>query len=365
MTVSTKIPFLDLAPGYAELRTDIDAACRRVLESGRYMLGPELEAFESEFAAYCGVRHAVGVANGLDALFLTLRAWGIGSGDEVIVPSNTYVATWLAVTHCGAKPVAVEPSRETHNIDVSKIRAAITPRTKAIIPVHLYGQTADMDAVRAVADEKGLKVLEDAAQAHGARCKGRCAGSLGHAAGFSFYPAKNLGAFGDGGAVTTDDDALADKLRILRNYGSRKKYFNETLGFNSRLDELQAAMLRVKLRKLDEWNDRRRRAARVYAERLPVLFPDWKLPGVPGWAEPAWHLYVVCVPDRAHAEKELDARGLGTMVHYPVAPHQQEVYRESGFGAGKLSIAEDLARSVLSLSMGPHIDIELLRDKLR
>jgi len=257
-----RVPFLDLKLPHLELQQELESAFRRVLESGNYILGREVEEFEKEFAAYCGVRHCVGVGNGLDALHLILRAYGIGAGDEVIVPSNTFIATWLAVSYAGARPVPVEPIEATYNIDPQRIRDAITPRTKAIIAVHLYGQPADMGAINDIALHHGLKVIEDAAQAHGARYKGIRAGNLGDAAGFSFYPGKNLGAFGDGGAITTNDDSLASQVRILRNYGSQVKYHNEVKGFNSRLDELQAALLRVKLKHLDAWNSSRSRLAK-------------------------------------------------------------------------------------------------------
>jgi dTDP-4-amino-4,6-dideoxygalactose transaminase len=252
-----RVPFLDLKAAHAELRAELDAAYARVMDSGWFVLGDELAAFEAEFAAYCGARHCVGVGNGLDALHLILRAMQIGPGDEVIVPANTYIATWLAVSYAGAAPVPVEPDPRTFNLDPARVEAAVTPRTKAVMPVHLYGQPADVDAVREVAARHGLRVIEDAAQAQGARYRGRAAGSLADAAGFSFYPGKNLGAAGDAGAVTTDDDALAAELRRLRNYGSPAKYQHDVKGFNSRLDELQAAVLRVKLRRLDEWNARR------------------------------------------------------------------------------------------------------------
>lgn len=354
------VPFLDLGATYAELQTELDAAWRRVMESGWYILGKEVDAFEAEFAAYCGVGHCVGVANGLDALHLVLRAWDIGPGDEVIVPSNTYIATWLAVTYAGATPVPVEPLDETFNLDPERIAAAITPRTRAIVPVHLYGQPADMNPIMAVARRHGLKVLEDAAQAHGARYHGRSAGSLGDAAGFSFYPGKNLGAFGDGGAVTTDDPALAARVRLLRNYGSSVKYVNDEAGFNSRLDELQAAVLRVKLRRLDEWNRRRARTADWYMRELPLRHPDLRLPVVPQWAEPSWHLFVVRTQERSAMQSVLAASGVGTLIHYPIPPHLQQAYAGLGLNAGSYPIAEGMAREVLSLPMGPHVFIEAL-----
>jgi dTDP-4-amino-4,6-dideoxygalactose transaminase len=351
------VPFLDLKAPYAELREEMDAAFRRTAESGWFITGREVEAFESEFAALCGARHCVGVANGLDALHLVLRAMGIGEGDEVIVPSNTYVATWLAVSYAGATPVAVEPDDRTYNLGPARIEEAITPRTKAIMPVHLYGQTADMDAIKEIAAPYGLKVIEDAAQAHGATYKGRPAGSLGDAAGFSFYPGKNLGALGDGGAVTTDDDALADQLRVLRNYGSRVKYYNEVKGFNSRLDELQAALLRVKLPRLAAWNARRKEIAARYLAALEGA-PDLTPPFVAPEADPVWHLFVVRHPRRDELQKHLAERGVNTLIHYPVPPHLQQAYAELGLAPGAYPLAERQAREVLSLPMGPHLSDE-------
>ncbi len=262
------VPFLDLKTPYYEIKEELDAAWHRVMASGWYVLGQEVESFEHEFAAYCEAKHCVGVGNGLDALYLILRAMEIGPGDEVIVPSNTYIATWLAVSMTGATPVPVEPDEVSYNIDPALIEAAITTRTKAILPVHLYGLPADLEPILKIASRHGLRVLEDAAQAHGARYKGKRIGAHGDAVAWSFYPGKNLGAFGDGGAVTTNDRHLAEKLRALRNYGSRVKYVNEVKGVNSRLDPLQAAVLRVKLKYLDEWNERRKRVASLYLERL-------------------------------------------------------------------------------------------------
>lgn len=348
-----RVPFLDLKSPHCELQQELEAAFRRVLESGWYVLGREVDAFEEEFAAYCGVRHCVGVGNGLDALHLILRAYGIGAGDEVIVPSNTYIATWLAVSYAGAMPIPVEPIEATYNIDPQQILDAITPRTKAIIAVHLYGQPADMDTIYDIAHRHGLKVIEDAAQAHGARYKGIRAGNLADAAGFSFYPGKNLGALGDGGAITTNDDSLASQVRVLRNYGSQVKYHNEVKGFNSRLDELQAALLRVKLKHLDTWNSARSRIAMSYLEGLAAS--DLVLPMVPGWAEPAWHLFVVRSAHRDVLQKKLEHAGIGTMVHYPIPPHLQPAYAEEGYQAGDLPIAENIHREVLSLPMFPHL----------
>lgn len=354
-----KIPFLDLKAPYMELRHELDAAYARVMESGWYILGQEVEAFEAEFASFCGVRHCIGVGNGLEALHLILRAMGVGEGDEVIVPSNTYIATWLAVSYAGAIPVAVEPDRATYNLDPELLEAAITPRTKAVIAVHLYGQTADMDRINAIAACHGLKVIEDAAQAHGACYKGRRAGALGDAAGFSFYPGKNLGAFGDGGAVTTNDDDLAARIRMLRNYGSTVKYHNEAKGYNSRLDELQAAFLRVKLRHLERWNARRTELAGLYTAALKAT--GLVLPEVMAACEPAWHLYVVRTHDRGRLTQLLDKQGIGWLIHYPVPPHRQQAYQES-HGGLSYPLAEELSDQVLSLPMGPHLDPQQVRE---
>lgn len=347
------IPFLDLKKPNLDLRSELEAAFRRVVESGWYILGQEVEAFEAEFAAYCGTRHCVGVGNGLDALHLILRAYEIGAGDEVIVPSNTYIATWLAASYSGARPVPVEPIEATYNIDPQRILEAITPRTKAIIVVHLYGQPADMDAINAIARKHGLKVIEDAAQAHGARYKGVRTGNLADAAGFSFYPGKNLGALGDGGAITTNDDVLADQIRKLRNYGSQVKYHNVVRGFNSRLDELQAAILRVKLKYLDGWNSQRSRLAAIYLEKLADS--GLILPIVPPWAEPVWHLYVIRSTQRDLLQRDLRDAEIGTMIHYPIPPHLQQAYAEDGYRKRHLPIAEKIHREVLSLPMFPHL----------
>jgi dTDP-4-amino-4,6-dideoxygalactose transaminase len=347
------VPFLDLKAQYRELQEQLDAAYRRVAESGRFILGPEVEQFESEFAAYCGAKQCVGAGNGLDALHLILRAVGIGSGDEVIVPGNTYIATWLAVSYAGATPIPVEPDERTYNIDPAKIEAAVTKRTRAIMAVHLCGQPADMDAINDVASRHDLKVIEDCAQAHGARYKGARAGALGFAAAFSFYPGKNLGALGDGGAVTTNDYDLARRLRIIGNYGSAVKYYNETKGFNSRLDEFQAAFLRVKLARLDEWNLGRRQIASDYLQALEGV-PNLILPHVPAWADPVWHLFMVRHPQRDLLQKHLTANGVSTIIHYPLPPHLQKAYAESGYTRGAFPISEQLADEVLSLPMSAH-----------
>lgn len=347
------VPFLDLRAPHQELRSEMQAAFERVLDAGWFILGKEVQGFEEEFARYCGVRHCVGVGNGLDALHLILRAYDIGDGDEVIVPSNTYIATWLAANYAGATPVPVEPDMATYNIDPERIEAAITARTKAIIAVHLYGQPADMDRINAVASRHGIKVIEDAAQAHGARYKGARAGALGDAAAFSFYPGKNLGALGDAGCVTTNDEALARKIRVLANYGSQVKYKNEVKGFNSRLDELQAAFLREKLRYLDAWNERRSTVATHYLEALAAT--PLVLPAVPDWSAPVWHQFVVRHPERDRIQADLAASNIDSLIHYPIPPHLQAAYQGSGWAQGAFPIAEQLAEQVLSLPMGPHL----------
>ena len=344
------VPFLNLARLNASLRPALDAAYHRVMDSGWYILGQELSAFESEFAAYSDVKHCIGVSNGLDALVLLLRAHGVGPGDEVLVPSNTFIATWLAVSQVGATPVPVEPDPATYNMDPVQAARAVTPRTRAIMPVHLYGQTADMDPLMALAAEHGLVVIEDAAQSQGARYKGRLAGGLGHSAGTSFYPGKNLGALGDAGAVLTNDDAVADRVRTLRNYGSRVKYEHEQAGVNSRLDELQAAFLREKLRVLESWNEQRRRLASLYDQGLRGLY-GLQLPAVPSWALPVWHLYVIATPKREALRAHLEQCGIGTVIHYPKPPHLQSCY--SAFSGCDLSLATRLAGEVLSLPMSP------------
>ena len=351
-----KIPFLDLGATYRELRHEIDVAVARVLASGWYVGGAEVDQFELEYAQYCGAEHAIGVANGLDALHLALLAMDVGPGDEVIVPSNTYIATWLAVSHCGATPVPVEPDSLTCNLDPTLIEAAITPRTKVILPVHLYGQPADLDPILAMARQHGLRVLEDGAQAHGARYKGRRLGAHGDAVAWSFYPGKNLGAMGDGGAVTTHDPEIADRIRVLRNYGSRVKYVNEVKGYNSRLDPIQAAILRVKLAHLDDWNARRALLARHYQKNLTES--GLVLPYTPDWADPVWHLYVVRHPQRNALQKIMAASGVETMIHYPIPPHLQFAYVSLGFSQGELPIAEALHDSVFSLPMSPHLRLE-------
>lgn len=348
------IPFLDLKAAQQELGTELEQGIDRVLNSGWYILGAEVEAFEAEYAAYCEAKYCVGVANGLDALHLALLALDVGPGDEVIVPSNTYIATWLAVSQCGATPVPVEPDPRTYNIDPAGIEAAITSRTKVILPVHLYGQPADMLPILAVAQKHGLRVLEDGAQAHGARYKGKRLGAHGDVVAWSFYPGKNLGAIGDGGAITTNDAEIAERISVLRNYGSKIKYVNDVRGFNSRLDPLQAVILRAKLKVLDGWNGRRIEIAARYSDELANT--GLALPYVPEWAEPVWHLFVVQHLQRDALQSKLQEAGIGTLIHYPIPPHLQNAYRHLGFSEGAFPVAERIHRNVLSLPIGPQLD---------
>lgn len=355
-----RIPFLDIKPQYKELQQEFDEAYMRVMDSGWYILGREVEAFEQEFAAYIGAKHCIGVGNGLEALQLILMGYGIGPGDEVIVPANTYIASWLAVSYTGAIPVPVEPDPTTYNINPVKIPQAITRRTKAIMPVHLYGQPVEMEQIWEIAKQNDLAIIEDAAQAHGGWYKDRMTGNLGSAAGFSFYPTKNLGAFGDAGAVVTNDGELADKIRVLRNYGSREKYYNEIKGHNSRLDPLQAAFLRIKLKHLDKWNKRRRLIAEHYVENLCRL-PAIGLPAVPPGVIPVWHLFAITHPARERLREYLAANGISTLIHYPVPPHLSPAYSELGFQAGAFPITEKIADTVLSIPIGPHLSLSAAR----
>jgi dTDP-4-amino-4,6-dideoxygalactose transaminase len=344
---------MDLQRAHDELGGELHATVARVIASGQFVLGPEVEAFEADFAAYCGVRHAVGVGNGLDALRLLLQAMDIGPGDEVIVPAHTFIATWLAATHAGATPVPVDVDGAGFAIDPARVEAAIGPRTRAIVAVHLYGLLAPMAELRAIADRHGLRLLEDAAQAHGARLDGRRAGSLGDGAAFSFYPAKNLGALGDAGAVVTDDDDIANRVRQLRNYGSTRKYEHLVAGGNSRLDPLHAAVLGLKLARLDDWNARRRAIADRYRSGLgdgPL-----GLPAAAAGSEPVWHQFVVRSPRRDALQAHLREAGIESLVHYPRAPHRQPAYAALGLGEGSFPVAERLSREVLSLPMHPHL----------
>lgn len=347
------VPFLDLKAAYDELAARAEPAMLASLRSGWYILGPEVDSFEAAFARYCEVDEAIGVANGLDALVLCLMALDIGAGDRVLVPSNTFIATWLACSQLGAIPVPVEPDPQTHLITADGIRAAMVPGVKAVIPVHLYGQPANMPAIMDAARDLGLKVIEDAAQAHGARWDGTRIGGHGDAACWSFYPGKNLGALGDAGAITTNDATLAARLRMLRNYGSAEKYRNDMPGLNSRLDPVQAAFLSVKLDVLDDWNARRQSIADRYLEQLsdcdltlPVIHPD---------AETSWHLFVLRHRDRDALARRLADAGIQTLVHYPIPPHAQKAYCDMRFEPGQVALADQLAREVLSLPIGPHL----------
>jgi len=351
-----EIPFVDLRAQYRQIQNEVDPAVLAVMQRGDFILGGAVVEFERAFAAYCGVAHCVGVDSGYSALELIVRAYDIGPGDEVITAANTFIATTLAISNAGATPVLVDCDPETYNIDATKIEAAITPRTKAIMPVHLYGQTADMDAIMAIARKHDLYVFEDAAQASGARYKGRRAGSLGHAAGFSFYPGKNLGAYGDGGAVTTNDPEIAEKIRLLRNIGQKVKYFHEVKGFNNRLDTMQAAVLGVKLPHLDGWNASRRRAAATYAELLdglPIITPT-----TADYAEHIFHLYVVRVSEREALMEYLKKMGVATGLHYPIPIHLQPAYAELGYRQGDFPITEAYAETIVSLPIFPELDDE-------
>ncbi len=351
------VPFLNVRAATEELETPVLEAIERVVRSGWYVLGEETAAFEREFAAFTGAKHAVGVGNGLDAIALALQALGIGPGDEVIVPTNTFIATWIAVAHSGARPVGVEPIVGQWNLDPARVEHAITPRTRALVPVHLFGQPADLTELLGVARKHGLVVVEDAAQAHGARYKGRRIGAHGHAVAWSFYPGKNLGALGDGGAVTTDDPGVAACVRSLGNYGSNQKYVHDLLGANSRLDEIQSAVLRIKLQHLDNWNVRRRTIAKRYDEELADT-PGLRLPRVAPDREHVWHLYVVDHASRDELQRHLASRGIQTLVHYPIPPHLSGAFAPLGLTEGTFPIAEQAARTHLSLPIGPHMSEE-------
>jgi len=352
--LTAAVPFLDLQAMRRELDGELDAAVARVLDSGWYLLGAELEEFEREFAAYCGTRHCVGVASGLSAIELALRAAGVGPGHEVIVPAYTWVATWLAVTRTGARPVGVDVEEATYNLDPRLLAGVVTERTAAIVPVHLRGEPADMDAIAAVASAHDLLVIEDAAQAHGALHRGRRAGALGDAGAFSFYPSKNLGGIGDGGAITTDDDELAEQARLLRNYGMRSRYEIEQAGVNSRLAEVQAAALRAMLPRLDAWNRTRAALAEIYLDAFRG-HDSVSVPAVPEWADPVWHLFVVGLADRDSCARSLAEQGIETLVHYPVLPSRSAPYAED-WPPGSFPVAERIASSTLSLPLYPQLE---------
>ena len=350
------VPFLDLKAAYDEISPKLDAAALRAFRSGWHIGGPEVETFEAAFASYCEADHAVGVANGLEALEIALQAFGIGPGDEVIVPANTFIATWLAVARQGATIIPIEPDLASFNITAQAVEAALTSRTRAVIPVHLYGHPVDMDAMMRLAAAHDLVVIEDAAQAHGASCHGRRIGGASHAATWSFYPSKNLGALGDGGAITTNDAKAAKRMRLLRNYGSEQKYVHEIIGTNSRLDPVQAALLSVKLPLLDEWNTRRRQIADYYLNALSQT--SLILPKPADWAKPVWHLFVLRHPERERLMSALKERGIETLIHYPIPPHLQNAFAHLGYGPGAFPITEAMAQDVFSLPIGPHLSMD-------
>lgn len=351
------VPFLDFMPMHKAIKSEMMNAFETVYDSNWYVMGKQLQAFEAAYAAFNEVEHCIGVSNGLDALYLSLKALGIGAGDEVIVPSNTYIATVLAVSYLGATPVFVEPDQRTYNINPALIEAAITPRTKAIMPVHLYGQCCEMEAIMSIAGRHNLKVVEDNAQAHAASFSGKLTGSWGHANGTSFYPGKNLGALGDGGAVTTNDASVAEQLKVLRNYGSRVKYKNEVIGHNMRLDELQAGILSAKLPHLLEWTAQRQQIGARYNEALQGI-GDLVLPYTHPQATHVFHLYVVRTAHRDALQQHLTGAGIGTLIHYPIPPHLQQAYQHLGYTQGDFPIAEQLAATSLSLPVWPGMQQE-------
>lgn len=357
------LKFLAFQPMHAQIREEMQLAFQRVYDSHWYIQGMELDAFEKEYATLNQTKFSVGVSNGLDALVLALRALNIGVGDEVIVPSNTYIATALAVSHVGATPVFVEPRMETYNIDPEKIPAAITKNTKAIMPVHLYGQACEMDAIMEIAKAHGLFVVEDNAQAHLSSFNAKLSGSFGDINGTSFYPGKNLGALGDAGAITTDNEELAKRVKTLRNYGSSEKYYNDEIGFNNRLDELQAAFLRVKLNYLEDWTNQRKEIASWYNTYLSNK--NWILPEVHQNAEHVYHLYVIRTNEREKLQLELTSKGIQTMIHYPVPIHLQKAYKHLGYKEGDFPIAEEIAKTCLSLPIWPGLSVDLLEEKFK
>jgi len=362
-----KVPFLELLPTYQELKLQMDAAYHRVMDSGWYLLGKETTAFEEKFAAFCGTKYSISVANGLDALRLILQAKGIGPGDEVIVPANTFIATWLAVSQTGATPVPVEPRRTTSNINPELIEAAITPRTRAVMAVHLYGRCAEMAKIREITAKHHLYLFEDAAQAHGATLDGCKAGNFADAAGFSFYPGKNLGAFSDGGAVSTNDPELCEAIKMLRNYGSKVKYYHDEVGLNSRMDELQAAFLSVKLEVLTEWNHRRSTLAQRYHDGLDGV-AGLQLPPQEPAASPVWHIYAIHHPERDRLQKYLAEQGIQCLIHYPIPAHLSGAYADLGYGPGDFPISEELAKTELSLPIGPQLSpdaVDYVIEKIR
>ncbi len=350
------IPFLDLKSSYLEIQDEINKSFKKVMNSGYYILGEETELFEKEYATFCESKYCIGVANGLEALSLSLIACGVKAGDEVIVPSNTYIATWLAVSNIGAIPIPVEPCIKTFNIDPTLIKTKITKKTKAIIPVHLYGQPADMTSIIKIAKENKIKIIEDGAQCHGAQIYNKKIGGHGDVVAWSFYPGKNLGAFGDAGAVTTNSKKIADKIRSLRNYGSKIKYFNDEKGFNSRLDPLQASFLRIKLAYLDNWNNRRKKIAKNYLDNINN--DKIKLPYVEKCNSHVWHLFVIRTKARKKLQEKLDNIGIGTLIHYPIPPYNQKAYLDADLNDKDYPLASMLANEVLSIPIGPHLSNE-------
>ncbi|MCL4250840.1 MAG: DegT/DnrJ/EryC1/StrS family aminotransferase [Anaerolineae bacterium] len=354
------VPFVDLKPDHREIENEIMEAVRKIILQTNFILGEDVKLFEADFAEFCGRKYAIGVDNGLAALKIALRAYDIGEGHEVIVPANTFVATAAAVTFAGARPVLVDIKPDTYNIDVDKIEAAITERTRAIMPVHLYGIPVDMDPLMEIASKHNLVVIEDTAQGHGAYYKGRRAGSFGHAAGFSFYPTKNLGAAGDAGAIVTDDEEIANRCRWLRNVGSKEKYLHDFEPYNHRLDTIQAAILKIKLPHLDQWSEQRRQAANLYDELLANS--DVVTPIVPAETVPVWHLYVVRSRHRADLQKHLSERGIGTAIHYPIPIHLQPFYADLGYARGEFPVTEAYSEEILSLPMYPAISEAEIRE---
>ncbi|MCL6471235.1 MAG: DegT/DnrJ/EryC1/StrS family aminotransferase [Firmicutes bacterium] len=360
------IPLLDLQAQYSSIKDEVESAVLDVLRSGRYILGPKVKEFEAAIADYCGAKYAVGVANGTDALVLSLEASGIGPGDEVITSPFTFFATAESISRLGAKPVFIDIDPQTYNLDVEQIEAKITARTKAIMPVHIFGQPAEMDTIDDIAQRHGIKVIEDACQAIGAEYRGRKVGSLGSVACFSFFPSKNLGAAGDGGAVVTNDKELADKVRLLRQHGSNKKYHHSLMGYNSRLDELQAAILLVKLKHIDRWNNARRQKAKYYDK----LFADTKIitPSSPEHVKHVYHLYIIKVPNRERIETALKENGIGHGVYYPVPLHLQEVYKDLGYTEGDLPVSEAASKQTIAIPLYPELeesDMEIIADIIK
>jgi dTDP-4-amino-4,6-dideoxygalactose transaminase len=353
------VPFVDLKAQYRTIAEEVNEGIGQVLENTAFILGRDVELFEQEFASYCNVSFAVGLDNGTSALELVLRAHGIGDGDEVITVANTFIATASAIAFTGARPVLVDIDPQTYNIEVGAIEQAITERTKAIMPVHLYGQPADIDPIMELAKGRGLIVIEDACQAHGALYKGRRVGSIGDAACFSFYPAKNLGGYGDGGILVTNDEDIANRVKMLRNYGQKEKYHHLFIAYNRRLDTLQAAVLRVKLKRLDEWNQARRRSAQLYNELLANS--DVVTPVEASYAQHVYHLYIVRVQDRDGLQEHLKSRGVSTGIHYPIPVHLQEAYRYLGYQKGDFPITEGYAEEILSLPMYPELTEEQIQ----